>query len=181
MDKFKLYRDEAFLLLVDMQEKLLPVILDKEILLENTNKLIEGINIMGLPIVVTEQYPRGLGRTDKNIKGLEKANFFEKTSFTALTDGVKSELEDIGRKKVILAGIEAHICVYQTARDLLKNGYQVFLLEDVVSSRDKIKKENGIELIRSMGGLVTNIETVLFDMVGDAKNIEFKEISQVIK
>ena len=78
MDKFKLDRDEAFLLLVDMQEKLLPVMLDKEIILENTNKLIEGINIMGLPIVVTEQYPRGLGRTDRNIKGLEKLIFLKR-------------------------------------------------------------------------------------------------------
>ncbi len=181
MGKNRLIKDETCLMIVDVQERLVPVMNEAEKLVDNTNRLIEAINVLGLPIYVTEQYPKGLGHTVEELEGLKEAVFFEKTSFTAASEELVASLREKGIKKVVLAGIETHICVYQTARDLVDLGFDVFLVREAVSSRTSENTENGMDLIRSAGGLVSNLETVVFDLLKDAKSEGFKEISRIIK
>lgn len=181
MDRYTLDKKDTVLMIIDVQEKLCPAMKYEDGVIESSNKLIEASRIMGLPILVTEQYPRGLGRTSDKLLGIEGARVFEKTSFTACTDELLSELEDLGRKKVIVLGMEAHVCVFQTVRDLLALGYQPFIVREGISSRTDRNTKNGISLIRDIGGFITNVETLLFDLMKDARAEEFKAISKIIK
>ena len=181
MDKFILEKNDTVLLIVDIQERLTKAMKYEDEAIKGTNILIEAANLMDIPILVTEQYPKGLGRTTEELKNLEKAKFFEKTLFTACIDGLVEELKTLGRKKVIVVGMETHVCVYQTVRDLVSLGYYPFLAQDAVSSRSKSNTKNGLKLIDDVGGVVTNVETILFDLMKDAKVEEFKAISALIK
>lgn len=182
MDKFSLHREDALLLIIDIQEKLAPVIKDKEVVIKNTNILIETAKILDIPVVVTEQYPKGLGPTVEEIReNLENAQVFEKLLFSACTDEVMETIEAHGKKKIIITGMETHVCVFQTTRDLLNAGYEVFLVADGVSSRTEGNYRNGLELMRDMGAVITNTETVLFDLMKKAGTPEFKILSKLIK
>lgn len=181
MDKYILDRKDTVLLIVDIQERLIPAMKYKDEAIKGTNILIEACNMMDIPIIVTEQYPRGLGKTSESLEGLEKAKVFEKTRFTACIDEVVEELERLDRKKVIVVGMETHVCVFQTVRDLVGLGYHPFLAKDAVSSRGKDNTKNGLSLIREVGGLVSNVETILFDLMKDSKDENFREISALIK
>jgi len=112
---------------------------------------------------------------------LDETNIFSKLSFSGYTPEVKDCLEKIGKKKVILIGLESHVCVFQTCRDLLKNGYQVFIPIECVSSRSPIHMHNALELMQNMGAYITNVETVLFDLLKTAQAPEFKSISSLVK
>ncbi|HEB73624.1 MAG TPA: isochorismatase family protein, partial [Candidatus Desulfofervidus auxilii] len=154
----------------------------KEQLLQDVIKLLKGCSIFQLPTITTEQYPQGLGPTLPEIDSfLDETNIFSKLSFSGYTPEVKDCLEKIGKKKVILIGLESHVCVFQTCRDLLKNGYQVFIPIECVSSRSPIHMHNALELMQNMGAWITNVETVLFDLLKTAQAPEFKSISSLVK
>lgn len=182
MDKFYLNKEDAIVLVIDIQEKLLPVIFEKDELVNKSKILISGAKVLEVPVFVTEQYPKGLGKTVGEINALiENDPIFEKMSYTCCTDEVMEYLEKTKKKQVIITGIETHICVYQTTRDLLKRGYSVFVASDAVSSRTLENKQNGLALMKDVGAVISNTESLLFDMLKISGTPEFKAISKLVK
>lgn len=182
MEKFTLRKEDSLLLIIDIQERLIKAMSNGERIVKNTNILLEAAGLMDIPVVVTEQYPKGLGHTVEEITSLHKdLEVFDKSSFTACIDGVNTRLDDLGRKKVIMAGIESHVCVLQTCRDLLGQGYAVHVVKDAVASRTHENYKNALGMMRDMGAVITNTETVLFDLLKKAGTEEFKAVSQLIK
>ena len=153
-----------------------------EDVINNTGILIEISKDMGIPILTTEQYPKGLGSTVEKLNcNLEKSSIYEKISFTGYIEPIVSNLKQSGRKKVIIVGIEAHICVFQTIRDLLTDGYQVFAVADAMCSRTKQNYKIALDLMKTMGAIITSTETVCFDLLKEAGTPLFKKISKLIK
>ena len=149
--------------------------------------LIEAGRVLGVPVVVTEQYPRGLGPTVADLKTSlgDAGTIVEKTSFSCTGEPKFAEvlgaLKAQGRDEIVLAGVEAHICVFLTARDLVASGFKVFIAADGVASRSKMNWRIGLNLATTAGAVMTNTETVLFDMLKKAGGDEFKAISALIK
>ncbi|MBU5438931.1 isochorismatase family protein [Tissierella sp. MSJ-40] len=182
MEKYILNREEVVLLIIDIQERLVSAMKYGKQVIEKTSMLLSAAEEMNIPILATEQYPKGLGKTVVELDGrLDKARIFEKNSFTAYTEEIKIALEETKRKKVIITGMETHVCVFQTVRDLLADGYQVFILNDGVCSRTKNNHLNGLSLMQSMGAVITNTESVLFDLLKISGTPEFKVLSKLIK
>lgn len=182
MNKYIANRDEMIIMIIDIQERLVPVMKYKEDVINNTKILIHGAKEMGIPIIYTEQYPKGLGHTVEELEELlEGSQKFEKSSFTAYTEELITALENTGRKKVIITGMETHVCVFQTVRDLLFNGYDVFVVSDGVASRTKNNYLSGLDLMKEMGAVITNTETLVFDLLKRAGTPEFKVMSKLIK
>lgn len=182
MDKYVLIREEAVLLIIDIQDRLVPAMKYGEQVIRNTNTLISTAQKLGMPMIVTEQYPKGLGKTVSDVRdNLTESLTYEKTTFTGCTGDVITALKGLGRKKIIITGMETHVCVFQTVRDLLAQGYQVFVVGDAVCSRTKENYRNGLSLMSSMGAVVTNTETVFFDLMKEAGTPLFKELSKLIK
>ena len=182
MDKYTLHREETLLLVIDIQDRLARVMDDRDQVIRNSRILLKTAREMGFPCLVTEQYPKGLGRTAAELlEWVDQDLIFTKNSFTACTDQVKEALGRLARKKILVAGMETHVCVFQTVRDLLGDGYQVFLASDAVTSRSRFNYLNGLELIRSMGAVITNTETAVFDLLKVAGTPEFKAMSALIK
>ncbi|WP_044197924.1 isochorismatase family protein [Hyalangium minutum] len=182
MSPFRIHSGNAALLVVDIQERLCAA-MEKEPLervLKRAGAAIEGAKALHLPILVTEQYPKGLGPTHHQLcEHLGEFKAVEKLEFSAATADVLTSLK--GRKQVLLAGMETHICVFQTARDLLEKGFEVFLLADAVLSRSAEDRRVGFELCKEVGARVTTVESALFDMLGRAGSPEFKLISAAVK
>lgn len=182
MNKFVLMSEDAVLMVIDIQERLVPAMKYGEKVSQNTNTLISIVNKLGVPIIVTEQYPKGLGKTVSDLSiHLEESLTFEKTTFSGCTCDVTTSLKALGRKKIIITGMETHVCVFQTVRELLAQGYQVFVVGDAVCSRTKENHLNGLALMSLMGAVVTNTETVFFDLMKQAGTPLFKELSKLIK
>ncbi len=182
MNKYVLIREETVLLVIDIQDRLVPAMKYGEQVIRNTNTIISVAKNLGVPIIVTEQYPKGLGKTVSEVSNnLDESLICEKFTFSGCTSEVTSALKGLGRKKIISTGMETHVCVFQTARDLLADGYQVFVVGDAVCSRSKENYLNGLSLMSSMGAVVTNKETVLFDLIKEAGTPLFKEMSKLIK
>ncbi|SCG81645.1 isochorismatase family protein [Proteiniborus sp. DW1] len=182
MDKFTLKQEEAVLMIIDIQERLVPAMKYGKKVIYNTNILISAAQKMHIPVIGTEQYPKGLGSTVSEISvNIDKDLIYEKMSFTGYTEEVKQALKSIGRKKVIITGMETHVCVFQTARDLLEDGYQVFIAEDAVCSRTKENYKNGLSLMDKMGAVISNTETIVFDLLKVSGTPVFKELSKLIK
>ncbi len=183
MEAIKIRREEAMLILIDFQERLMPAMKNGEELAASAIKLIKGCEIMGLPRLVTQQYTRGLGPTISPIhETLGRYNPIEKTCFSAM--GEQAFVEALAReegKTIILAGIEAHVCVLQTALDLLEAGYAVFLPADCVSSRYEDDKKYALRRLAQAGVVVTTCEATLFELCVGAHRPGFKEISALIK
>lgn len=178
----KIRQDDAALVIIDIQERLAPAMEFAEESIKNTNVLIEMANTYNMPVVVTEQYPSGLGHTleeiSKNFN--ENVKIIDKISYSAY-EHIKDYLEETGKKQIIMTGMETHVCVYQTARDLNYNGYDVYIAKDAVDSRFKVNFENGLEIMRDMGINISNTETILFDVMEMAGTEEFKKLSKLIK
>lgn len=183
MDKFYIDRNEALLLVIDIQEKLLPVISNNEVITDKNNILIAAANKLNIPIVYTEHYAKGIGPTvEKLNENLSNAVKFDKVAFSAcLEDGFLELISETKRKKIIVTGTEAHVCVFQTIRDLLNNGYDVFVPIDAVGSREDVIKDNALSLLRDMGAVITNTELIVFDLVKISGTPEFKEILKLVK
>src|SRR5690554_4441059 len=182
MDRFTLEREDTVLMVIDIQERLVPVMKYKDQVINNTKILLRAAEEMNFPVLVTGQYPKGLGRTVPDLMDLiDYENIYAKNSFTAYTDDVREALNVLGKKKVLITGMETHVCVFQTARDLLADGYQVFLVKDGVASRTKENYLNGLDLIKDLGGVITNTETAVFDLLKVSGTPEFKVMSKLIK
>lgn len=180
MEKFILTSEDALLLVIDIQDRLVSAMKYGEQVIEKTGILLEVAKTLEIPVIVTEQYPKGLGSTVAELP-IEDAQVFEKITFTGYTPEVRAALQETNRKKVIVTGMETHVCVLQTVRDLLLNGFHVFVVEDAVCSRFKTNFRNGISLMAAMGAVITNTETVFFDLMKKAGTPEFKELSKLIK
>jgi nicotinamidase-related amidase len=176
-------KSRAALLIIDIQEKILSVMQNPEAVVSNTIKLIKGFKILGSPILITEQYPKGLGPTQKDIANeLGDTKVFQKMSFSGIcAENLFSELKEKNIRQVVIAGIEAHVCVQQTALDLIHNNFQVNLAVDAVSSRKKIDYETVIDRMRKHSIEITTTESVLFEMLHESGTDEFRQISKIIR
>lgn len=175
-------KDNTLLLVIDLQEKLMPAIYESDKIIKNSATLLKVFEMYGIKKIATEQYPKGLGQSVDEIKeNLDDKNIFSKTSFDAITDEVSSYLKENKITNVIITGAETHICVYQTVRRLLFEGYKVFVVEDAVSSFNKEQKDLGLKAISDMGASLVNTEMLMFDLASDAKDENFKEISKMVK
>jgi isochorismate hydrolase len=183
VDKYLLDRNNAALLIIDIQERLAVAMDKKEQVVRNTLHLVELAKMLSIPIVVTEQYPKGLGRTLPEITAALPAYLpIEKVSFNCCGEASFNEqIKRLGKKKIIITGMETHICVLQTSLGLIKEEFDVHLVCDAVCSRTKANWRSGVELVRDAGGVLTNTETVLFQLLGVAGTPEFKAISNRIK
>lgn len=178
-----LHKEDTVLVLIDIQGKLARIVDKSEFVIQNISNVVQGAKVLNLPILWLEQYPKGLGTTVEEIAvHLTDHKPIEKITFSAYdTPEFVEQLEATGRKKVLLAGVETHICVYQTAAQLLSNGYEVEVLADCVSSRTALSSEIGLEKMKQLGAKLTTVEMALFEMQQIAKGDEFKEISKIIK
>lgn len=183
MDKFFLNRDNALLLIVDVQERLAVVMREREKVAANTIHIVEAAKLLNIPALLTEQYPKGLGPTVTEIRdALNPYNPIEKITFNCCGEPVFMErIRDIGRKKIILTGMETHVCVLQTCLGLLEESYDVHVVKDAVCSRHKDNFKTGIEFMRDAGAVITCTETVLFQLLEKAGTEEFRTISKRIK
>jgi nicotinamidase-related amidase len=180
-DKFRLSRSQAALLVVDVQERLCaamePGALDR--MVNRTRAAIKGAQALGLPVVYTEQYPQGLGPTLGAVKELLSGSSpIEKVRFSCAIPQVISALK---RSQVLIAGMEAHVCVFQTARDLAELSFTPYLLADAVLSRSEQDRQIGLSLCREVGAVTTTVESALFDLLGEAGTPEFKMVSAAVK
>lgn len=185
MDKFKLDTETAALLIIDLQEKLMPAMLDHDKVIKNTKILLTLAKEFDLPVVVTEQYSKGLGVTVPEIKAeLPEHHLIEKITFSAWDQDLQEALKTIGTQKsqtLIVVGCETHVCVFQTVRDLLARGYNIHVVRDGVCSRFKENHENGLALMQEMGAVINNTETIVFDCLVQAGGPSFKTLSAQIK
>jgi len=175
--------ENTILVLVDVQGKLAHLMHGKETLFENLRRVIKGIQILGIPILWTEQYPEGLGPTIAQVADLLSGiQPISKLSFSCCrNDRFVQALKASGRNQVLIVGIEAHVCVYQTAADLLKLGYEVQVVSDAVSSRTLENKEVGLQKMRDAGVGLTSTEMALFELVRVAEGQQFKEILKIVR
>jgi nicotinamidase-related amidase len=178
----KLDRGRAALAVIDVQEAFRGAVLDFDRVAANVAVLVQGARVLGVPVLVTEQYPRGLGETVPEVaQHLADVPRIEKVCFSALdADGFPAALV-AERDQVVLSGIEAHVCVNQTAEDLLATGREVHVVRDAVSSRTDENRELGLHKMERSGATLTSVETALFELLRRAGTPEFKEIQQLIK
>ena len=176
----KLKKEDCLLLVIDIQERLMPVIFHQKQVIRNTNVLLKGMQILGVPVVVTEQYPKGLGNSCKEIELPEGQTVLEKITFSCTATGIINEkIQD--KKQIILLGVEAHICVLKTALDLAEQGHEVHVVADAVSSRTTENKLYALQRLRQSGVYIETTEMVLFQLLDQAGTEEFKAISKLIK
>jgi nicotinamidase-related amidase len=179
----RILRDDSIGLVIDIQERLVPAMEENETFVENSKKLIEGLQILGLPLLVTQQYTKGLGETIDEVKALiPDFQYIEKKDFSCLDEPVFAEkLAVSGKKNVIICGIESHVCVLQTALDLKAAGYEPVVVMDCVSSRSFDNVDLAAERFRHEGIMMTSYESILFELTRSSAAPGFKEISKLVK
>ena len=179
-NKFWLQQDKAVMVVVDVQEKLVPAMNERVCgrVVQHINMLLEGCAAMNLPVIATEQYPRGLGHTIEELAEATAKHCVEKVAFSCCGEpAFMAALEQTGRKQVLLVGMEAHVCVYQTLIDLLDRGYQVHLVRDAICSRFKADYQTVLTMAPQMGAVLTTTETALFQLLEVAGTDAFKVVS----
>ncbi|MCP5523942.1 MAG: hydrolase [Verrucomicrobiales bacterium] len=179
----RIRRARSGLLVVDFQERLLPAIDHGERVVAEAVRLVSVARVLGIPVLATEQYPRGLGRTVPDFgNGLDGVRVREKLTFSACgADGLVAELEARDLQDVVLCGIETHVCVCQTALDLLDQGRRVFVVADAVSSRTPANRQIGLDRMRASGATVVSMEMVVFEWLERAGTEEFKQVLPFVK
>ena len=177
--------DRAFVLVVDLQEKLLPLIQGHEEIIRAAKKLLDGARIFGLPVLATEQYSKRLGPTNAAIRVFLRTNnatVIEKPTFSACGEPpVREAILAIDRPQVIMVGIEAHVCVQQTALDLATMDYDVFVCADGVGSRGRLDYETSLERMQQEGAVITTVESALFELCNRCDTKQFKAMLEVVK
>ena len=179
-----LEQHNSILTVIDMQEKLIKASYESDIIAEKAKKITKAASILSIPTIITEQYPKGLGQTHEEIKRAvsNKAVYLEKTSFSAVREeSFQSIIKQLPQKQIILCGIETHICVLQTAIELMQKGYEVYILKDCCSSRTQEEKDIGLELLKQYGIKIVSVEIVIFEWLKSSKHTNFKEIQSLIK
>ena len=175
--------NETTCVLVDVQEKLWRVMHEREAVLESLEKLLRALRVLEVPIVWMEQVPEKIGPTLSALQQhLPGQKPIVKATFSGYADStVRSRLETLGRKHCLLVGIESHVCVYQTAVDLLDAGYSVSLVSDAITSRTPENKSIGLEMARARGASLTSVETILFEFLRSAQHPAFRQIIEIVK
>lgn len=175
--------EDTVLFVIDIQDRLVGMLKNSEEIAKNNFVLAKSANILGVPVIVSEQYPKGLGSTIAEVREyLNPENVFEKVTFSALdNEDILKKIRSYNPKNIVLTGIETHICVYQTALALLAEGYNVYVVKNAVSSRSKKDYRTALELMRDFGARLTCVETVLFELLKSSKHPYFKEIQALIK
>jgi len=179
----KLDRSRAVLAVIDVQEAFRPAVLDFEQVAQNTAILVQGARRMGVPVLITEQYPKGLGKTVPEVaEHLDGITPVEKVCFSAVDAGAfHSALGAMGRDQVLLCGIESHVCVNQTAEDLIAGGMEVHVAADAVTSRTEQNRDLGLHKMECSGAQLTSVETALFELLREAGTPEFKDVQALIR
>ncbi|MEA5135869.1 MAG: hydrolase [Candidatus Fimivivens sp.] len=182
----RLTQNNCCALVIDFQEKLMPAMLGRDELQKNVVKLLKGLSLLEIPMLITEQYPKGLGTTLPEItQAAEGAPIIEKTVFGALGAndvlGHLEQLEQFGRKQVLICGIEAHICVLQTALQLLDKGFSPIFVTDCIASRHQPDLMAAFMRAEREGVQFVSTEMVLFEIMGSKEHPQFKAISSLIK
>lgn len=173
---------DAVLLVVDYQDRLLPAIHEAEACVAAARRLIEAARVLDLPILLTEQYPAGLGRTCSTLlQVLADVPVIEKTLFSACVPEVLDRLKALARPNIVVVGVEAHVCVQQTVLDLLREGYTVHLCADATGSRRPFDRDLAIERMRQAGAIVTSTESTIFELLGQAGTEAFKKVLKIVK
>jgi nicotinamidase-related amidase len=179
----RIFSSDTIALVIDIQEKLFPHIDNHKNLLTNSRILLAGLDVLKIPVVVTEQYPKGLGSTLKEISNLINGfNPISKISFSCC--GEKKFLEAVqnySKRNIIICGIETHVCVLQTVMDLIERGYHPVIIEDCVSSRKSKDREIALKRMAREGVIITTYESILFELCEIAGTDQFKQISKLVK
>jgi nicotinamidase-related amidase len=176
--------DDTALLVIDMQTAFAPVIERFTEIVNACRILVEGFGVLGAPVVVSQQYPKGLGETVPDILGALPPGtpVVDKVRFSVVgVPGLDAAIRSTGRQRVVVAGIEAHVCVNQSVHDLLAAGYEVILATDAIGSRHPSDRHAGIEKCISAGAVRSTVETVLFEMLEQAGGDQFKTISKLVR
>ena len=179
----RILKENTLGLVIDIQERLLPHIHQYEKMLSNTTILIDGLKVLNIPLLITEQYRKGLGPTVNEIQNkFDDFAPLEKMTFSCCDeDGFNRKLKELDRKNVIIFGIEAHVCVLQTALDLISDGYQPVVISDCISSRSIDDKLIAIERMRKEGAIVSSYESILFELARISGTEAFKAISKLVR
>lgn len=179
----RILKEECCGLVIDIQERLLPHIHNSDIVLQNTQTLVKGLQALNVPLIVTEQYTKGLGFTVPQIKSLfETSTPVEKIAFSCCDEPLfDASLKELGKKYVIITGIETHVCVLQTAMDLLNKAYIPVIVDDCVSSRKPNDKAIALQRMQASGAIITTYESILFELCRFAGSDTFKAISKLVK
>jgi nicotinamidase-related amidase len=169
--------DDSVLVVIDMQERLVPAMQAPARTLRNARTLLRAAELVSVPVLLTEQYPEGLGRTVPEIASLTESTPLRKLHFSCMEDaGFAAAFRGLGRKQAVLAGMEAHICVVQTAASLLEDGYAVFVVSDATASRTLESERACIERLSASGVGIVTTEMVVFEWLGRAGTPAFKEM-----
>ena len=175
--------NDSLVLIIDIQEKLVKACKASETISSKATALATAAKRLSIPIVMTEQYPQGLGSTIEQLQNaIGESDFVEKTNFSALKEpNFKELLKKYNKRQILLCGIETHICVYQTCMELLAEGYEVYVVKDCCSSRNEFEGNTGFDLMKSEGAKLTCVEIALFEWLEGSKHPNFKEIQKLIK
>ena len=179
----RIHREKSIAVVIDFQERIFPAIHGNDRLLARVPLLLNGLKVLGVPMIVTEQYVKGLGPTVAPIAAaIEGVGRIEKSSFSCCDEPkFMMELASSGRDHVIIAGIESHVCVLQTVIDLQQSGYHAIVVEDCISSRNPHDKEIALERMRREGAILTTSEAILFELLRYSGGETFKAISALVK
>ncbi|MEZ7503306.1 MULTISPECIES: isochorismatase family protein [Psychrobacter] len=182
---YRIARENTQAMIIDVQERLTPHIYDHENIVKKTVTIIKGLQALGIPIMLNEQYKKGLGDSLPELRDVlegDNAKSFEKVTFSACDNNdTWHHLAQQNRSTVLLIGVEAHVCVLQTALDLLDNGMQPVIIGDAVGSRFPYDKKQAIRRIRRAGGIISTVETILFELCRSSEDPAFKTILNLIK
>lgn len=180
----RILAEDTIGLIIDYQERIIPVMDKREELIHNTIKLIEGLKILQIPLVVSQQYTKGLGNTIESIKAVlgEECLYYDKLTFSCLDNKeISGQIKNYNKKNIVVCGIEAHVCVLQTVIDLVEAGYNVIIVEDCISSRKIHDKKIALKRFAREGVIFATYESILFELTREAGNETFKAISKIIK
>jgi len=179
----RLSRDRSALVLIDLQERLMPAMEGAAPVLARCGVLLEAARRLGVPVFATRQYPRGLGGIVEPLAGaLQADECHDKLAFSAFAEtGLRDALLGLGRDHFVVAGVEAHVCVLQTALDLLAEGYAVAVVADAVTSRHEASRTLALERLRARGAAIVNTEMVVFEWLERAGTDEFRALSALIR
>ncbi|MBN2568111.1 MAG: isochorismatase family protein [Deltaproteobacteria bacterium] len=181
--KFIAEREDSLLLIVDVQQVMLKVIDVWKEIADRIDQLIRAANLLGVPILVTEHYKKGLGETIPDISGkLKDATIFQKEYFSAcMEDSFLDTVRKFGRRKIIVTGMETHVCVLQTSLDLAASGFQLQVVKNAVASRRKQDWVTALDIFREAGAVITTAETVIFQWACRSNTDEFRKILPIVK
>lgn len=179
----RLDRDDVLGVGIDLQERLIPAMAGKEALEAAWVKWINGLRTLGVPVIVSQQYTKGLGETIPSVReALASEQYFEKRSFSAMgAEAFRKAVKDSGKKTILIFGIESHVCMQQTALDLMEEGYRVYVIEDACSSRSLHDHEMSMRRLAQAGAVITTFESALFELLDTSESPDFKAISAIVK